>query len=173
MCLSALLSALPVHFLSIISGRIQVQRVNNSSPVYTASNLTWYTVFSGNSPLSTVWCFLPSSLWWAEIALWQFSFPFSCKLVQLCPTISPKLGAQSEPALKNISTSVADKKQAVCADCELSSPGRPAQRPPAIVLGVCGLHDSCTDVFICLCASHPAGSQQRLKRETGRETCTH
>lgn len=49
---------------------------------------------------------------------------------------------------------------------------RPTHRPPAIVLGVCGLHDSFTDVFICLCASQPAGSQ-RLKREAQRHIADH
>lgn len=51
--------------------------------------------------------------------------------MELYLPISPKLGSQSKqsfvfcffyPALKNMPNSVADKKQAVCADCELSSP---------------------------------------------------
>lgn len=71
-------------------------------------------------------------------------------------------------ALKNIPDSFSGQKKAscVCADCELSSLGQAAHGPPAIVLGVCGLHDSCTDVFICLrasrLASQPASQPARL-----------
>lgn len=98
-----------------------------------------------------------------------FWFPFSCKLIApnkphtlMHKELFPRfLKICSDKHLQ------LTKSGPVCADCELSSPGRPAQRPPAIVLGECGLHDSCTDVFICLCASQAASNSSSQKREKG------
>lgn len=60
-------------------------------------------------------------------------------------------------------------------DCELSSLGqRRAHGPPAIVLAVCGLCDSCTDVFTGLRASQLAGQSafSRWLKWTATGTCT-
>lgn len=85
---------------------------------------------------------------------WNFSIPRrTC-----CTKTSRNFFLSLCTALTNIPDSFRGQKKAscVCADCELSSLGQAAHRPPAIVLGVCGLHDSCTDVFICLRASRLA-----------------
>lgn len=47
-----------------------------------------------------------------------------------------------------------------------------ALRPPAIVLGVYGLHDSSTDVFICLSASR-SDSQERVRTVAGENVADH
>lgn len=109
--------------------------------------------------------------------------------MELCPPpISLKLAPQKQadfflsfyffflnPALKNISVSVADKKQAVCADCELSSLDSEHRDLP-LLFWECV--DCMTHALMYLSVSVPAGrpaepaSLLQVAEENGREART-